>query len=535
MALGQVQRSRALANPSARRLVVFILAAVYFLRQLRKQLVWARLPCPPSIRDWAHPLFGQFIGILLSAPRIPIADKADVMGIYIQAAKQTAEEGLFRVSFLKWWWPIADTLVVVHDIKLVRQVLSKDSWGLYKKGNSYWLAHDLIGSRGLLVSPDNDLWKEQRRIISAAFRKRMLDTLVIPSVRRSVDELVARLKTTSSGGGVLEADLAIEGNRLTIDVLGKFAFGFDFGATKGGGEGVGDRTLAEEFACVLSRMANYGENPLLLFTKFLPTKANNEYRNAIREVNAAVNGAINSRMEQRRKGEDFGEDLLGQLLKAEEVEGTEVDRTLLLENLRTVLFAGHDTTASALAYLCHLLATHPDEQEAVSNECISLGSGPPDTDALEGLPRLDAAIKETLRLYPSAGFTRAPIEDINIGGHGVPAGTEVFVFPYLTMRDERLFENADRFKPDRWMAVAAEDGSSSPKGSSPERMGWCPFSLGARNCVGSRLALLELKAVAHTLLTRFSLSVPEGAVTPLPVLYMTLVPHHVPIIFKPRA
>lgn len=530
-----VGRSHTLVSPVARRLLVFLLVVVYLFRQLRKRSVWDRLPCPPSIRDLAHPWLGEFLGILFSAPKIPIANKADVMGVYVRAARETAEQGLFRVGLLKWWMPIADTMVIVHDLKLVRQILSRDSWGLYKKGNSYLLAHDLIGSRGLLASPDNDLWKEQRRIISAAFRKRMLDTLVIPSVRQSVDELIARLTTTSTGGGVLEADLAIEGNRLTIDVLGKFAFGFDFGATKGGGDGAGGRTLAEEFACVLARMANYGENPLLLLTKFLPTQANNEYRNAIRVVNESVGGAIDSRMERRRKGEDFGEDLLGQLLKAEEAEATEVDRTLLLENLRTVLFAGHDTTASALAYFCHLLATHPEEQEAVSKECISLGSGPPDTDSLEALQRLDAAIKETLRLYPSAGFTRSPVEDITIGGHVVPAGTEVFVFPYLTMRDERIFENANSFKPDRWLATVAADGGASPKVSSPERMGWCPFSLGARNCVGSRLALLELKAVAHTLLTRFTLSVPEGAVTPLPVLYMTLVPHHVPIIFKPRA
>jgi len=497
----------------------------YIANQLRRRARFDLLPQAPSIKD--HPILGEFLGMMQSAPIIKHTTRMDIMAFMRRATEETRKQGLVRLTVLGRWLPFADTAVFVHDINLVRKILSKDSWGVYKKGMSYDLAHDLIGSQALLASGDNDLWKEQRRVISGSFRKRMLDALVIPSVHKAVDELVGRLSTKAVPGGPLEANFAIECNRLTIDVLGKFAFGFDFGASRGE---LHEQSLPEDIAFVLERMSEFGKNPALFVTRWIPVPINQRYKRALDKINSEVQTAIDARLETRRSGGDFGEDLLGQLLRAEEGESVPMNRQLMIDNLRTVLFAGHDTTASALAFLFHLLATHPEEQDILAREVAGLGEETPSTEQLEALPRLDAVIKEALRLHPSAGFTRIPLEDVDLGGYTIPRGTEMFMFPYLTMRDENLFEKASSFRPQRWLS-STDDGKTP---ISPERAGWIPFSLGARNCVGSRLALLELKAVIYTMVSRFVLTVPDGVEPPEPVLYMTLVPNHVPMQMWPR-
>jgi cytochrome P450 len=299
--------------------------------------------------------------------------------------------------------------------------------------------------------------------------------------------------------------------------LGKFAFGVDFGASSGGEE----QPLTEAFTCILKRMVQFARNPLLFKSRFYFTAENRRYAQALNVVNETVRSAI----EQRLASGVWGEDLLGVLLEAESDSAKKkVDRELILENLKTVLFAGHDTTASALSFMLYLLAAHPENQQELVCEFAKLGHGAPTLEALEALPHLDAVIKETLRLYPSAGFTREPLQDVDLGGHIVPKGAQMFFFPYLIHRDERLFKDPDTFKPERWRAASA----------SPESQGWIPFSLGARNCVGLKLALLELKATAHALLSKYVIKLPEGAVKPEVVLYMTLVPNAVDLLFEPR-
>merc|ERR1712032_546379 len=102
-------------------------------------------------------------------------------------------------------------------------------------------------------------------------------------------------------------------------------------------------------------------------------------------------------------------------------------------------------------------------------------------------------------VYPSAGFTKSPLQDVDLCGYRLPRDIEIFFFPFFTHRDERLFPDAGSFNPQRWLIEPL-------KSSSPERAGWMPFSLGARNCVGSRMALLELKAAVHALVSRYKFS-----------------------------
>lgn len=497
-----------------------VVAVSYFLQQLRK---WQKMMPLPSASCFGrtHWLFGDFGFLLYYCPRVPRTEnRPDLIPCFQQAAVETEKEGLFRLTFFHWLFPMSRTMVIVHDLDLVKELLSKESWGKYKKGESYRVAEDLIGHRGLLASSDTELWRWQRRLLSRAFRRHLFDSVLAPAVRQGVKSMAMRWEQLAAEQERRPVvDFSEEALRLTIGVLGAFAFGFDFEAAS-----TSNLALHEAFAIVLRRMTTFGRNPLLFLTRHLPTEANKAYWEALRAIDKAALAAI----DRRSQSAESGDDLLGHILAASE-EG-KMDRQLILENLRTFLFAGHDTTASALSWALHLLATHPEELELLRKEFRSFNEELMDCDALDRLPRLEAIVREVLRLYPSAGFTREPIEDTFLGKHRLPRGTEVFVFPYILHRDERHFLRADRFEPARWLS---ESGSLAA--GAAESAGWMPFSLGARNCIGSQLAKLEMKLALKELLQLYDFEAVTCEGPPRVVLYMTLVPNYMHLVPLPRA
>ena len=228
-------------------------------------------------------------------------------------------------------------------------------------------------------------------------------------------------------------------------------------------------------------------------------------------------------------------------------------RKLVVDNVKTFLFAGHDTTASALSWALYLIARDTeagkkgknarqrilDEASAAGIDTLSSSSFTSSTSSSSSLLKLeflDAVVKETLRLYPSAGFTRRvpPGSSPVTLGKGtskevcIPEGVEVFVFPYLLHRDEALWDNATVFDPDRWARKEREKregkrnaveqerkgddstGEGSAEGKSSKAEPYLPFSLGLRNCVGMRLALTEIKTKLLALLQRWVFRVTQS-------------------------
>ena len=230
-------------------------------------------------------------------------------------------------------------------------------------------------------------------------------------------------------------------------------------------------------------------------------------------------------------------------------------RKLVVDNVKTFLFAGHDTTASALSWSLYLISRDTEAGQrgldvrnrilaeateagfdSLTPSCLSASS-----PSIHKLSFLDDVVKETLRLYPSAGFTRrvppgkAPVTL----GKGttrevcIPTGVEVFVFPYLLHRDEAMWDDAAVFNPDRWRRRPKDDGEEEDGGGKKAEP-YLPFSLGVRNCVGMRLALTEIKTTLLALLQRYEMEWipnPEGGEDndgePRVTLYMTLVPNKV--------
>jgi cytochrome P450 len=239
-------------------------------------------------------------------------------------------------------------------------------------------------------------------------------------------------------------------------------------------------------------------------------------------------------------------DLLAQLLARDE-SGARLSGQLIMDNIKTFLFAGHDTTGATAGWALSHLARNPGVQRALRAEVDALfdggvagaAGGAPGYAQLRQLRMLDAVLKETLRLDPPAGFTRAPTEDTVIGAGTpreqlLPAGTEVFIFPWLVHRHPAYWERPDEFDPSRFLNVGG-GGGGGEGGAAAEAQGpYMPFSMGVRNCVGAQLAQAELRTIVAHVVRRYELVPCAGAPTPRAVLLMTLNPSPVWLTLRVR-
>jgi cytochrome P450 len=218
----------------------------------------------------------------------------------------------------------------------------------------------------------------------------------------------------------------------------------------------------------------------------------------LRRVRQTLDRIILGEVARRRSGEP-GEDILGLLIQAEDSQGEGFTDEQVRDQILTLLFAGHDTTTSTVAFLFHELARHPEWAERLAAECEAVaGDGDPDAAQLFGeMPQLDMAVDETLRLYPPAwiGPRRSAVE-FEFGGYRIPAGLPVNYSSWASHRLPEVFADPHSFKPERF---SPEERAKLPKGA------FVPFGGGPRICIGMRFGELEVRAIAAVILRRFRL------------------------------
>lgn len=185
-------------------------------------------------------------------------------------------------------------------------------------------------------------------------------------------------------------------------------------------------------------------------------------------------------------------DILSLLLAARTEDGRGLDAPEIFDQLVTLLFAGHSTTAMSLVWALHRLLDEPAVLARLQAELSALGAEP-DPEALAKAPYLEAVCHETLRMYPaaaSAGRTlRAPLD---IAGYSLPAGSGVIVSILLAHYNPEVFAEPTQFRPERFL-----ERSYSP-------FEFLPFGGGNRRCIGAAFGLYEMKLVLGTLLQRFT-------------------------------
>jgi cytochrome P450 len=213
--------------------------------------------------------------------------------------------------------------------------------------------------------------------------------------------------------------------------------------------------------------------------------------------------ALFALVEQRRKApaEARGDNVLAELLAAAHEDGTPLSREEIRDALVTVIFAGHDTTALALAWALEQIVPRADVVERITDELQrKTGGGPPRADQLAQLEYLDGAIRESLRVRTILAFVvRLTKAAFTAGGREYPPGVVLCPCNHLVHRREDLYPEPQTFRPERFLErhYAAHE--------------WFPFGGGGRTCLGMAFALYEMKVVLGTLFASVRLVRPSGS------------------------
>lgn len=215
--------------------------------------------------------------------------------------------------------------------------------------------------------------------------------------------------------------------------------------------------------------------------------------------------------EARRRQEEGEAVLLDQLLQ------DNFDEENVSRLLTDLFLAAADTTTHTTIWSLYLLGRHPEAAARVRQEVLDAtgGSGDVQLKHLTSLSYLKGVVKEAMRLYPVAPFqTRALVTDTNLGGYVIPGGTMVVLSVYTTGRDAAHFPNPDSFCPERWLrnlsfsACPAKGASRLPSAPSGRlhSHAFIPFGVGARSCVGRRVAETQLHLLLAKLVSRCHLT-----------------------------
>lgn len=395
---------------------------------------------------------------------------------------------------------------VVTTPELAWQVLATDAHK-FDKGMVFDKIRPLFGN-GLLNSA-GDFHRRQRRLVQPAFHRAQIAGYV-QTMARAAAELVESWRP----GDVVAVDNRME--NLALGIVARALFSTELG-----------RHAIVEAERSMPIVAKYvmmrAFSPTLL--ERLPIPANRRFDEAAARFRRVVADVIAA---ARAEGTDHG-DVLSMLLQArDEDTGEGMSDEQVHDEVVTILTAGAETTAVALAWLFHELGQHPEIERRVHAEIDDVLGGRPAGDlSLDDLPKLEyteRVISEVLRKYPLLILMRRARTDIDLGGIRIPPGTEVALSQFAIHHDPRLYPEPARFDPDRWLPDRA---AKLPNGA------FIPFGAGVHHCPGHSFARTEIAIVAATVAARWRL-VPVAGKPVHPKLTTTTRPNRLPMITMSR-
>ncbi len=415
----------------------------------------------------------------------------DALGVLAEAAASGDDVARFRIG------PVP--AVVVSEPAAVREVLVGRPQDFPKGRRQHAALRPVLG-HGLLTS-EGDLHSRQRRMVQPSLVPARVDGYV----GAVVEEVLAAVERWPRGA----VDVVPHVNRLAMDVVGRLLFGRSM-------QDEGDLAAAIGVAFEWEMRALTAVVPL---PSWLPTPANRRMRAAVARVDERLSelaggDAVGGRADvgpTARGPVEPDRSLVRRLVDARDPDGEPMPREQLLDEVRTLWGAAHETSADAQVWCLELLAHHPRVQTAVAAEADA-AFGPPGGKSLpdrEGASRTPYALqvfKETMRLFPpAAAMMRVAVRSTTLGGVRLKAGTPVFVSPWVMHRREDLFPDPGRFDPDRF---------SVQREAAQPRHAYLPFGAGRRVCIGSYLALLEGQVLTSLIAQRLHLAPTHPDPTP---------------------
>jgi len=202
-------------------------------------------------------------------------------------------------------------------------------------------------------------------------------------------------------------------------------------------------------------------------------------------------------IEGRRRRGMGDDDILDRLLHAlDEETGEGMDERQMRDEVVTLMLAGHETSANALAWTLYLLGRHPDvEARLTGSLTVALNGEPATAGDLPRLPYLKQVVQESMRIYPPVwAYVRRAEQPEEFDGYLLPAGAYVAVAPYALHRHPKFWPDPERFDPDRF---------HPDRGEGRHPYSYLPFAAGPRTCIGAGMAMLETQLVLAQILQRF--------------------------------
>jgi len=374
---------------------------------------------------------------------------------------------------------IGRRLLVLSHPDHVRHILV-DNHANYRKGVGIDRVAILLGN-GIMTS-EGETWRTQRKMIQPAFHRRVIAGYV-ERMQVANARLAAKWEAAARAG--MPVNVTQDMSQVTLEIILRALFGDDL-----------DRLVTSR-----------PDNPFALLTE--ETGRDLLFASRFRSLSSLIFEEV----ERRRRAGQTSNDLVSMLLEANDRRsGEPMSDRHLLDEILTLIIAGHETTASALNWFWWLLAQHPAAEAKLLAELSAnadAGILVPGHADLERYPYTLQALSETLRLYPPGWLlTRRAIAADTIAGTDVEPGTDILLSPYLIQRHPGFWPAPDRFDPDRFApdAVAARN-----------RFAYLPFGLGPRACIGEHFALVEMQIHVAMLARRFRLvPVPDQRVEPEP-------------------
>lgn len=326
-----------------------------------------------------------------------------------------------------------------------------------------------------LVAMSGEKHKQQRRLMLPAFHRQ--------AVTGYRDIIVAETQQLMAHWAQHNVDqtfnMAHEMQQVTLRIATKALFGI--------------HAANDAFNQIGEQLKHFQDLVLSPGVALLPRRwPGAPYQQALHRANRII-ADLQALIERKRQESGVAQDALALLIGAQDEDGSKLSDADLVAQASVMFVAGHETSANALTWTLLLLAQHPEILGTLCEELQGVLKGePPTVEQLNGLPLLDAVLKESLRLLPPLAFNvRQATADFALGDYYLPKGTVVNYSEYITHRLPELYTEPNRFLPQRWATIT------------PSPYAYLPFGGGARMCIGATFAQFEIKVILATLLQHY--------------------------------
>lgn len=386
---------------------------------------------------------------------------------------------------------------LVNDKELIERVL-KDRPDDFPKSDRIGAGlRPLLGDSVFLTN--GDVWKRQRRIIDPAFEGgRLRDTF--PAIWDAGEAAAARLAAHATDEPF---EIEAETSHAAADVIFRTLFSIPI-------EHEIATQVFEEFKTYqrtqpILNLAAFVKGP-----RWMPKFFKRETKDSAEIIRSLITTLTQNRLDQIASGA-VPDDLATKILTTRDPEtGETFDVGEMVDQVAIFFLAGHETSASALAWTLYLLALYPDWQDQVAQEANTMTA---DFAALSKLKVTRDVFREALRLYPPVPMmVRETTKQETFRGRAVKPGAQVVISPWHLHRQNRLWDNPDGFDPTRWQ---------TENGKACQRDAYLPFSAGPRVCTGAGFAMIEGVVLLAHLVRAFRFEIVADR-PPVPVAHLTV-------------